>query len=168
MSKGSITALSSKLDVQELIKKLNVALSEEWLAYYQYWIGAQVIKGTMRSNIEAEFLEHAKDELDHANKISKRIIELEGIPVLNPKEWDKLAKCKFMEPTNFDSVILLNQNIESEDCAINRYKEIADFTRDKDYTTFDLAKKIMAEEEEHAQDLSNFVNDIDLSRKTYK
>ena len=31
------------LNVEELITKLNQALSEEWLAYYQYWIGAKVM-----------------------------------------------------------------------------------------------------------------------------
>ena len=35
----------SALDIKKLIKMLNAALSEEWLAYYQYWIGARLMEG---------------------------------------------------------------------------------------------------------------------------
>ena len=71
----------SKVDHDELLKALNEALSEEWLAYYQYWVGALVAKGPMRTSIVAEFMEHANEEYDHANKLGKRIIELGGTPV---------------------------------------------------------------------------------------
>ena len=36
------------IDVDNLIKVLNKALADEWLAYYQYWVGAKVAKGPMR------------------------------------------------------------------------------------------------------------------------
>ena len=54
------------IDVNELIKMLNEALSEEWLAFYQYWIGARIMEGPMRSEIEPELLIHANQELNHA------------------------------------------------------------------------------------------------------
>ncbi|HEY89612.1 MAG TPA: ferritin, partial [Thermoflexia bacterium] len=47
------------LDVDELIVKLNKALADEWLAYYQYWIGAKVAAGPMRGAVAAELEEHA-------------------------------------------------------------------------------------------------------------
>ena len=56
----------SKVNRDELLDILNVAFSEEWLAYYQYWIGAQVAKGPMRKIVVEEFLEHANEELKHA------------------------------------------------------------------------------------------------------
>ena len=43
MAKGSILILKDKIDVNKLIEQLNMALSEEWLAYYQYWIGSFLI-----------------------------------------------------------------------------------------------------------------------------
>ena len=43
-----------KMDVDELINLLNKALSDEWLAYYQYWIGAKVVKGPMKDAVIAE------------------------------------------------------------------------------------------------------------------
>jgi bacterioferritin len=58
-------------------------------------------------------------------------------------------------------VSLLKQNIAAEKCAIFRYQELADFTAGKDYTTCDLAKQILAEEEEHAQDLSDYARDLE-------
>ena len=49
----------ASVDVRQLIDMLNAALSEEWLAYYQYWIGARLMEGPMRSEVEPELLLHA-------------------------------------------------------------------------------------------------------------
>ena len=166
MAKESVKILQGKLDVECLISQLNAALSEEWLAYYQYWVGALVVEGTMRANVQGEFEEHAEEERKHAQMIAKRIMELEGEPVLNPENWFKLAKCKYVTPKDFDSVSLLKDNVASERCAILRYQEIADFTNGKDFTTCDMAKKILAEEEEHEQDLQDYLTDIARMKKS--
>ena len=55
MAKESVKILQGKLDVESLISQLNAALAEEWLAYYQYWIGALVVEGAMRPNVQSEF-----------------------------------------------------------------------------------------------------------------
>ncbi len=52
MGKEAIKVAS--VDVKKLIGLLNAALSEEWLAYYQYWIGARLMEGPMRSEVEPE------------------------------------------------------------------------------------------------------------------
>ena len=57
--------------------------------------------------------------------IAKRIIELEGVPVLDPQKWSELARCKYDTPQDFDSVCLLNDNVASERCAILRYLQAA-------------------------------------------
>ncbi len=160
MAKESVKILKGKLDVDNLLVQMNAALSEEWLAYYQYWIGALVAEGAMRANVQAEFEEHAKEELGHAKLLADRIIELEGVPVLDPKKWSDLARCKYSIPTDFDVVNLLNQNVASERCAIVRYQEIAEFTDGKDFTTCDIAKHILSMEEEHEQDLQDYLQDI--------
>lgn len=166
MAKESVKVLQGKLDVESLISQLNAALSEEWLAYYQYWIGALVVEGAMRANVQGEFEEHAEEERKHAQMLAKRIIELEGVPVLDPKQWSELARCKYDSPQDFDSVSLLRANIASERCAVLRYQEIADFTDGKDFTTCDVVKKILAEEEEHEQDLQDYLTDIDRMKKS--
>ena len=160
MAKESVKILQGKLDVKSLIDQLNAALSEEWLAYYQYWVGALVVEGAMRADVQGEFEEHAEEERHHAQLIADRIIELEGVPVLDPKKWFDLARCKYSIPSDFDVVNLLNQNVASERCAIIRYQEIAEFTDGKDFTTCDIAKHILSMEEEHEQDLQDYLRDI--------
>ena len=32
-------------NVEDLVKLLNKAFSDEWLAYYQYWIGSKIVRG---------------------------------------------------------------------------------------------------------------------------
>lgn len=165
MAKESVKILRGKIDVDNLLSQLNAALSEEWLAYYQYWVGSLIVKGAMRADVQGEFEEHANEEREHAQLLANRIIELEGIPVLDPKKWFELARCKYLTPTEFDSVTLLNQNVASERCAILRYQEIANFTNGIDFTTCDIAKHILAEEEDHEQDLQDYLDDIARMRK---
>ena len=101
MAKESVKILRGKLDVDNLLSQLNAALAEEWLAYYQYWVGALVVEGAMRSDVQGEFEEHAEEERHHAQLLADRIIELEGVPVLDPKQWFELARCKYDSPTDF-------------------------------------------------------------------
>ncbi len=148
------------IDVKDLIKLLNAALSEEWLAYYQYWVGAQLMEGPMRTSIEAELLKHATEEFGHAQLLINRIIELEGIPVLSPDEWTKLAGCKYFPPTDPYVEIILDQNLQGERCAIARYQEIAALTDGKDYATHEIAVQILSDELEHERDIEDWLKDI--------
>ena len=88
------------LDVEKLIQMLNEALAEEWLAYYQYWVGARLIEGPMRSEIEPALIEHATEELEHAEMVAERIIQLGGTPLLNPSLWTQYSKCDYEEPND--------------------------------------------------------------------
>ena len=78
MARESVKILQGKLDVESLISQLNAALAEEWLAYYQYWVGALVVEGAMRADVQGEFEEHAEEERRHAQLLADRIIELEA------------------------------------------------------------------------------------------
>ena len=71
MAKESVKILRGKLDVDNLLSQLNAALAEEWLAYYQYWVGALVVEGAMRSDVQGEFEEHAEEERHHAQFIGQ-------------------------------------------------------------------------------------------------
>ncbi|HPX59112.1 MAG TPA: ferritin-like domain-containing protein [Bacteroidales bacterium] len=150
----------SALDIKKLIKMLNAALSEEWLAYYQYWIGARLMEGPMRSEVEAELLVHADEELGHAVLVADRIIQLGGTPVINPKDWMKLAGCGYAEPADPYIEVILEQNLTGERCAIQRYQEIADFTAGKDFATHQMAVQILNDELEHEEDLESWLKDI--------
>ena len=100
------------------------------------------------------------EEFEHAKLLADRIVELEGMPVLDPKQWFELAQCPYTAPTDTDVVTLLRQNVAAERCAILRYQKIAALTDGKDFTTSDMAKHILAEEEDHEQDLQDYLDDI--------
>jgi bacterioferritin len=158
----------SSVDVGKLIKMLNEALSEEWLAYYQYWIGARLMEGPMRSEVEPELLLHADQELGHAVLVVNRIIQLGGTPVINPSQWTKLARCSYDEPSDTYIEAILEQNLKGERCAIRRYKEIADFAGGKDHTTHQMAVTILNEEIEHENDIEDWITDITRMKEELK
>jgi bacterioferritin len=148
------------LDVNELIKKLNKALADEWLAYYQYWVGAKIITGPMRGEAVAELTEHANDELRHADMLAERITQLGGDPILNPKEWYDHTNCGYEPPEDPAVKKIIEQNIKAEQCAIDVYKNLADMTKDKDVTTYEMALEILKDEIEHEDDLQQLEEDL--------
>lgn len=154
------------LEVKKLVETLNQALSEEWLAYYQYWIGARVMSGPMHGDIEKELYKHADEELHHAEMLVRRIIELGGTPVLSPEDWPHLSKCKYEAPVDAYVESILKQNLSSERCAIHRYEKLAQLTDGKDFTTFSLATQILADEVEHETDLESWLDDIRVFRES--
>jgi bacterioferritin len=156
------------LNVEELIGILNQALAEEWLAYYQYWIGARVMEGPMRSEVEPELLLHANQELGHAVLVVNRIIQLGGTPVLNPSQWTRLSRCDYDEPNDPYIEVILEQNLKGERCAIQRYQEIADFTNGKDHATHAMATTILNEELEHEQDIEDWINDLQRMKEDWR
>jgi bacterioferritin len=162
---GQMAQKISQVDNAELLKILNVAFAEEWLAYYQYWLGAMLAVGPQRSDIVKEFFEHANEELDHAYKLATRIIELGGTPVLSPDEWMKTAQCRYAAPDKPYVVNLLEQNLVAERCAIVRYQKICEMTFGKDFETYRVSSHILREEIEHEQEIGDFKSDIDALAK---
>ncbi len=150
------------VNIPELVKMLNSAFADEWLAYYQYWMGAKVAVGMPKEAVVAELIQHSTDELRHANMVADRIIQLGGTPILEPKEWYEFTGCGYDAPTDPDVRALLKQNIAGEQCAISTYKKILDYTKDKDHATYDMALQIMEDEIEHEEDLEAIVEDIQI------
>jgi bacterioferritin len=166
MGKQAINVAS--VDVDKLLEMLNAALSEEWLAYYQYWIGARLMEGPMRSEVEPELLLHANQELGHAVMVVNRIIQLGGTPVINPVDWTKHARCSYDEPTDQYIEVILEQNLKGERCAIQRYEEIADFTNGKDHSTHQMAVTILNEELEHENDIEDWLTDLHRMKEEFR
>jgi bacterioferritin len=159
-TKGREILESLGIKVDELIKMLNKAFADEWLAYYQYWIGAKIAAGIPREAVVAELIQHSADELRHAGMVADRIIQLGGTPLLDPKDWLKETNCGYEAPKDPDVRVLLVQNIKGEQCAITQYKKILDYTKDKDPVTYDMALKILEDEIEHEEDLEAIQEDI--------
>lgn len=146
--------------VKTFVEALNKAYCDEWLAYIQYMEGAQVASGLPRISLVAEMEEHAAEELDHAKKLAKRIIELGGTPIIEPKMWYKYSGCGYEAPKNPDSKVILEQNLRSERCAIHTYNKLIKMFAGKDPVTHKILVKILQEEIEHEQDLEDIEKDI--------
>lgn len=151
-----------KMNVDELIDLLNKSLSDEWLAYYQYWIGAKVVRGPMKDAVIAELTLHSAEELAHANLIVTRIIQLGGTPVLSPEDWFKLTNCGYDAPSDHYVEEILNQNIKGEQCAIRVYNSLLETTRVGDPVTYNMILTILSQEVEHEEDLSALKEDLEL------
>jgi bacterioferritin len=151
-----------KMDVDELLNLLNRALADEWLAYYQYWIGAKVVKGPMKDAVIAELELHATEELTHAQLLVDRIIQLGGTPVLSPDQWTKITNCGYEAPEDPFVSVVLDQNIKGEQCAIRLYNKLLDITREADPITFNIILQILTDEVEHEEDLVALKEDFDL------
>lgn len=158
--KGKEIVHRAGLDTRALIHALNKAYCDEWLAYYQYWIGAKVVSGMAASRLIAEMEEHAAEELEHAGMLAKRILELGGTPVLSPKEWYKESTCGYLVPEDEDSKAILAQNLQGERCAIEVYNKLLEMVKDKDLLTAHVLRKILQDEVEHEQDLEDIGLDM--------
>jgi bacterioferritin len=159
MGRKGISILKG-IEAATVIEMLNRAYCDEWLAYYQYYIEAKVIKGIMKDAAIVELTQHGADELRHADLLANRIIQLGGTPVLNPQAWLEKSNCGYEAPENFDVQSILAQAIKGEVCAIRTYSQIAEITQGKDIVTYDIISGILADEVEHEEDLQALYEDI--------
>jgi bacterioferritin len=150
------------MDVEVLLGMLNQAFADEWLAYYQYWLGAKIVKGPMKDAVAAELLLHATEELAHADMLALRIIQLGGTPLISPEEWLKTTHCGYEAPTDAHVKKILAQNIAGEQCAIDVYQELLRVVKDPDPVTYNIVLTILEQEVEHEEDLQSLDEDIDL------
>ncbi len=150
------------MDVDELISLLNKALADEWLAYYQYWVGSKVVKGPTKDAVTAELVQHATEELSHADMIALRIVQLGGTPVLEPKEWYNLTNCGYDAPVDPYVKAVLEQNIKGEQCAIKTYDKLMKMVEGKDPVTYNMILTIITQEVEHEEDLQSLLEDLEM------
>lgn len=165
VSEASYSDLMIKnLENKDLVTLLQSALAEEYLQWYQYTVVIPFAVGQDRVNIVEAFKEHAKDELeDHAAWLIERINQLDGVPTLvdEPSKWNLCAVHKYITPKPpYDVCTLLEQNIQSEKGAIETYTALEAVTRDNDVVTNRKVKEILADEQEHLQNLMDLYKDI--------
>ena len=150
------------VNTEKVLLLLNKAFADEWLAYYQYWLGAKVVKGPMKEAVIAELLQHAADELRHADMVTTRIIQLGGTPATSPKIWYDFTNCGYDAPEDPYVLTLLEQNIKGEQCAIGVYNAMLAETRELDPVNYNMAVQILQDEVEHEEDLQALQEDIEL------
>ena len=116
----------------------------------------------MRENVVAELLEHAEDELRHAEMIADRMIQLGGTPPINPSEWFEKTNCGYSEPSDAFVKKIIDQNIAGEQCAIGAYKKLLEEAKEVDFITYSIVLQILKDEVEHEDDLQSLAEDFDL------
>jgi len=150
------------MNVERVIELLNKAFADEWLAYYQYWLGAKVVAGPMKDAVIAELMQHAADELRHADMVSNRIIQLGGVPLTTPKKWFEMTNCGYDEPVDPFVRTIIEQNIKGEQCAISVYHALIQEVGLKDPVTYNMAVQILQDEVVHEEDLQALLEDLTM------
>ncbi len=154
MMKGAVTD-DYKGDIKAAIDILNVALATEIVCVLRYRRHYYMAAGIHKDSVSKEFLEHANEEQEHADWISERITQLGGAPDLNPVGLATRSHSEYAEGENL--VDMIKENLVAERVAIESYREIVAYFGDNDSTTRRLMEKILAVEEEHANDMSDLL-----------
>ena len=152
---GAITD-SYRADREAVIKLLNEALATEIVCVLRYKRHYFMASGLMADAIKAEFLEHANEEQAHADRIAERIVQLGGTPDFNPDVLSKRAHAEYVEGTDLRDMV--KEDLVAERIAIDSYRQIIDYIGDQDTTTKRLMEDILAQEEEHADELADLLN----------
>jgi len=145
-------------DRERVIEVLNEALATEVVCYLRYTRHYYASSGLNAAGVAAEFLEHATQELDHANRIAARITQLQGLPDFNPEILAVRSHAEYVEGDNL--LDMVREDLVAERIAIASYTEIAQWLGDKDPTTRNLMESILAVEEEHADDLLSILSEM--------
>ena len=146
------------LSLKELVKELNKAYCDEWLAFYLYWYIAQVVSGRSYVNIKAALEDIAKDELEHAGELANLITTLGDVPIANPMDLEKNAN-SYMLPTKNSADInrIIRVVMEAESGAIEVYHKLAKKTQGKDFNSHQLMLHILSEEIKHEECFENLL-----------
>src|SRR6266498_1660298 len=163
IDEGAVTD-AYRADRDTVIKILNEALATEIVCVLRYKRHYFMAQGIHSDPIAQEFLTHANEEQGHADQIAGRIIQLGGSPNFNPEGLLTRSHSEYVEGQNL--VDMIKEDLVAERVAIDSYTEMIRSIGDDDYTTRRMLEGILAVEEEHADDLANFLADLDKDWKT--
>ena len=157
MEDGAVTG-GYTADRETVLKLLNEALATEivcTLRYKRHYFTACGIHG---KSVAQEFLEHAKEEEEHADQIAERIVQLRGKPDFSPEGLASRSHSEYIEGEEL--VDMLEEDLVAERIAIDTYREIVQYLGNADPTTRRLMESILAKEEEHAEDISSLLEEL--------
>jgi bacterioferritin len=154
MEQGAVTA-GYRADAKRVIEVLNQALATELVCVLRYRRHYFAAKGINSESVKAEFLEHANEEQEHADRIAERISQLGGDPDFNPDGLLGRSHSEYVEGT--DLVSMIKEDLVAERIAIESYSEIIRWLGADDPTTRKLMEEILEKEEEHANDMADLL-----------
>ena len=151
---GAVTE-GYQADREAVIAMLNDALATELLCVLRYKRHYYTVSGPNTGHIKAEFLEHAQQEQDHADRIAERIVQLNGSPNFNPATLTARSHAEYDESEDVQAMI--RANLIAERVAIESYRQMIVAIGEKDPTTSKMLTDIMSVEEEHADDMRDLL-----------
>ena len=154
---GAVTSGYSA-DRETVVKLLNDALATELVCVLRYKRHYFMAQGLNSESVKAEFLEHAGEEQEHADRIAERIVQLGGEPDLNPASLAARSHSEYVEGNSL--VDMIREDLVAERIAIESYREIVQYLDNKDPTSHRMMRDILAVEEEHAEDLNSLLQGL--------
>ena len=158
MMKGAVTPSYPEVDRKAIVDLLNTALATEIVCVLRYKRHYFATHGIRAKFVSGEFLEHANEEQAHADQIAARIVQLGEDPDLNPATLLSRSHSEYDESTSLRQ--MLEADLLAERIAIESYREMINFVGTRDPTTRRLFESILAQEEEHAEDLVDLLQDV--------
>jgi bacterioferritin len=155
---GAVTPSYPEADRRAIAGILNTALATEIVCVLRYKRHYFVAHGIRAKFVSAEFLEHANEEQAHADRIAERIVQLGEDPDLNPATLLSRSHAEYDESTSLRQ--MLEADLIAERIAIESYREMINFIGPRDPTSRRLLESILAQEEEHAEDLVDLLEDV--------
>jgi len=147
-----------RADRETVIRVLNEALATELVCVLRYKRHYYMASGIHSQAVAAEFLEHAKEEQEHADKLAERITQLDGEPNFSPEGLASRSHSQYVEGTSL--IEMIREDLVAERIAIDSYNEIIRYLGEKDPTSRRVMEEILAKEEEHADDLKSLLTTI--------
>lgn len=145
-------------DREQILCLLNESLATELVCVLRYKRHYFMASGIKASVAAEEFLEHANQEAEHADKLAERIVQLGGEPDFNPDNLTKHSHAQYVAGNSLKEMVL--EDLVAERIAIDSYREIIQYIGDKDPTTRRIFEDILAQEEEHADDMSDLLQGL--------
>lgn len=158
IERGAITE-GYKADRENVINILNEALATEIVCTLRYKRHYYMADGLSANVAKAEFLEHAQQEQQHADWLAERIVQLGGAPNFSPEGLLSRSHAEYVEGSNLKEMI--KEDLIAERIAIDSYREIATYLGDKDPTSRRIMEDILAQEEEHADDMAGLLEGVE-------
>ncbi len=141
----------------QIVKLLNDALATELVCVLRYKRHYFTAHGLSSPSIAEEFLEHANEESAHADKLAERIVQLGGEPDFNPDSLTQRSHAEYDDSDDLKAMV--RANLVAERVAVESYRQMINLIGDKDPTTRRILEEVLADEEEHADELLDMLKD---------
>jgi bacterioferritin len=142
---------------KEIIKLLNHSLATELVCVLRYRRHYFTAQGLASAKISEEFLVHADEELAHADRLAQRIVQLGGLPDFSPDSLSIRSHADYDDSVDLKDMI--RSNLIAERVAIETYSQMIALIGDKDVTSRRLLEDILSDEQEHADELKDWLVD---------